>query len=554
MKRTLWALCAVLALGFIGLAPSQASAAVKCNTVTVSGSAWPQNRLWICADPTAAPPNNQVTAADITSATQALQKLGSGSISTASNAKTQLNTSDHNFFVFLSKSDFATYCLQGASANLPAPTPLPCPTITPTDYGTSFPTGSVWSSITWANDVHAALGETIGNTMAHEAGHQLDTVYGFSVYGSGRISQEPREYAIRMTGATLTLTGSVTAGDTLTLNITGQFTSGSNAYTTIPLTHPVVAGDSLANIATDFKNQINTNSTFLNSAYNVNATATGASLVISSKAVITYSKTTVGTAGHAATEVLTLSDYDFPHFITQTPPQPQCSPSAGVFATYIDVNGLYFCGNYQDVTTTGTVHNNDTITLRITNVVLSGGFKDYSWTVPATGTFTTTDVATNLKNLISADTATLGPWRITVTSTSNVLHFSDGTGVSTFSMTTTGSETFNIGVLGKGKGNSLNKIGYPDYMIDHNELVLRQGWPHYFLTHTNNCGASANCWSELFAEQTALIAGQIVGTPQTQDDFMQSGNFSCTRNIVQSLEKNGVMPSPTSFPYSTMCK
>ncbi|MCC7527095.1 MAG: RHS repeat-associated core domain-containing protein [Candidatus Melainabacteria bacterium] len=161
---------------------------------------------------------------------------------------------------------------------------------------------------------------------------------------------------------TATIAGTTTAGDTLTVNVYDAGLAGGLES----VNYTVLAGDTLATMATNLAALINADTSL--SAIAVRATAAGTVITLNSKStnLTTYRTTTNATA----TATLTLSN-----------------PVSAWTAVAIG----------------GTITAGDVLTLTFYDAGLTGGSTAVSYTVAAADTLTT--IATNFKNAIDADTA-----------------------------------------------------------------------------------------------------------------------------------------------------
>ena len=624
MKRftTLAGLAFASLIGAFAFTAPAHAAPIDCTTVTQASGPqhYPQNYLWVCTG---------VTASDSNAARDSLAKLGNVAIGAVSDAKTQLSTPSHYVYVFSNQADFHTYCAQVGNLH---PTPA-CASGIPADAtGITYTLdgGTTYQSLVFEDKASVAPNTSVGNTAAHEAGHQLDRIYGVSLYGTGYASQETREFAFKLTGASaLVQGGPITVGDTLTITFEGTLLSST------PVTYTVAAGDTTTSlIATHFASKINGTAALTTSTIDVNATTNGARINITSDAILKYSVSATGNR-----ESLALSDYDWPTFLART---PQCALSGGVFSEELAANGNPICSGLQPSTVGGTVHATDVITLKVTDTTLTGGFENVPYTVLA-GANTTT-IATGIAAAITAD-SNLSTHNIKAVSSGSAVSISSGTNLSTYGVTYSmgSTTTLTLGSQTIGGGNTLAN-GFSGT----NDAVLQAAWPadfttvnlgtptalggtitatdvltvvvsdailpggmetvhytvvagttasnalafaakiaadpvlsahnisayaldsHVYITSatgstyafSTNVGATetltqgvlTNGWNELFADETAFLAGPTVGGNQTQDDYLGSGNFVCSKNFVNAVEKTGAAPTATSFAYSPACK
>lgn len=537
MKRlaTLAGLAFAALLGSFAMS-APAHAAVTCTTPTTSGTnTYPMNYLWICNG------TGTVTAGDINAVNGSLGHLGNVNVGVVSDAKTKMASNKHYIYVFANSTDYNAYCTGTGDGNNTANPPIPgCHTILSSEGGVTVidnVTG-IDQSIIIENQVSGNI--TMAETAAHEAGHQLDSIYGIAKNGSGLISGQgntpaiTNEFAFKLTGASAVVQGGpITVGDTLTITFKGTLLSST------PVTYTITAGDTTTSlIATHFATQINGVSALTSSPINVNATASGATIQITSGAILSYSVSATGNR-----ESLALSNYDWPAFDALTP----CSINTAVFNAHQDHNGVYICSSLAQGTVGGTIHTGDIMGISVTDGAVSPNPRSVSYTVQAGDT--TTKIAAGLALAINNDTGTgsLHAAGITATSSGAVLSISSGTNNSTYAyspgMGVTETLT-GLSTVTAGNGATLSNT-YSSYTT--NDKVLQVAWPYYF----TNSGSVL--WAELFAEETSKAAGgNSVPGGQTQDNYLGSGNFICSKFLVQTLENSGNMPTQAQF--SSACK
>jgi len=535
---------AALVGSFAMSAPAHATSTVTCTTPTTSGSnTYPENYLWICSS--ASSGTGHVPDADASAANTALGHLGGAGVGLASNAKTQMASNKHYIYVFADDDDYNganAYCTGTGDGNNTANPPIPgCHALLPSEVAltTINSTSGIDQTVIIASRVDATTvhNTNVANTTVHEAGHQLDVIYGASLYGSGNVaSDQVHEFGTKLTGLTTVFAGTITAGDTLELTF-----NGAQLSSPVTIIHNVVGTDTLTTIASDFKTKINSNTALTAAAIGVQATSSAGTLTVTSKAILTYTKDDIG-SGHT---VMTLSSYDWPTFDAAI----ACKNGSGVFQSHKDENGVYICSSLAQGTVGGTIHPTDIMGITVTDNAVSPNPRSVSYVVKTGDTDTT--IAAGLALAINNDTGTgsLHNAGITATSAGAVLSISSGTNASTYAYspgmgvteTLTGLSTTPV----SGAGNTFSNTYNADTF---NDVALQQAWPYYF----TNAGAAL--WSELFAEETAIVAGQTAPLGQTQDDYLGSGNFSCSKNFVNAVENTGSPPSTTSFPYSSQCK
>jgi hypothetical protein len=319
MKRLL-TLAGLALASFIGAfaftAPAHAT--VSCSTTT-SGQ-FPDNRYWYCGS----------TSGYNSSAQGGLVNLG-----TNAKSATVLNNSSHNFFVFASVSDYNGYC-GGTGAGS-----VPCDTINSNERGHTWQALSgVWYSVVIENQQGSTnttvISTRLKNTMAHEAGHQLDIYYGVNVTGGGAASVVGKDFDTKLNAAVygdivkfnalstvpctgvglytsqlseMDVEGAGTGNrymcqSTQTATITGTPSTGSITFvvhdTTLTggmasIIQSVTTGQSANTVATNLAANI----TSVLSASGISATASGAviTLVSSTGVQTTYTATVSGTEG-----------------------------------------------------------------------------------------------------------------------------------------------------------------------------------------------------------------------------------------------------------------
>lgn len=511
-----------------------AHAAFGCTTPTVSGGAYPQNYLWFCED-TAVHPLQATTKTD---AVDALQKLGNGSTA-SSDAKTKMSSNKHYVYIFYSQTEYNSYAT--ATGNIGSNPPVPKKfSFTDIAQSQKWDDGSgnmVEQSIIIETDVLANSSHTtIGNTTAHEAGHQLDGIYGDSIYPPAGINNYAsifgREYAFKLTGETVTFTTSATVpGTVLTLGF--QSATGS----LITETYTAMNGDTTTSIANTFKMKINNDASL--TALGVSATSSGAAVMVYSDTILKYTKTGNG---------ITLSSYDWQEFITSS--TAQCGRSQGLFKGFKDQNGNEICGSLQQGVVGGTSFAGEFVYVTITDPSINGGAA-HNVAGPVGAGFTTTQIAAMLATNINNDT-TLNPGspkNITATSSGSNVYITSSTGnTTTYSFHVSGShETF---VASGGTVSGSGEQPMNTYAGLRNDKLLQQAWPYYFQPQT--VGGSTKLWAELFAEQSSIRAGKIMSGDQTPDNWLGSGEFICSTKVVEKLGTSGSLP--TSTDYATQCR
>ena len=247
--------------------------------------------------------------------------------------------------------------------------------------------------------------------------------------------------------------------------------------------------------------------------------------------------------------MMTLSNYDWPAFDGAI----ACKNGSGVFQTHKDVNGALICSSGMTASLAGTPVSGNIVAITVTDSVEGGNHYSVGYLVPNnTTTLATiaTELATNLNNPSYNNGTGPNPlpgWGVSATAVGSQVTISSGTNASTY---TNSSNNTNVTISGltsitAGGGNTFSNTYSADKF---NDAVLQLAWPHYFFN------TDAPFWVELFAEETAIVAGQAAPLGQTQDDYLGSGNFICSKNFVNAVENTGSPPTGTSFPYSSGCK
>lgn len=632
MKKLI-ALAGIVVSALLGslAVPTAANATVTCVTPTVSGGLYPQNYLWICQDSADTP----LTNSEKNSAIAALGKLGGTSTSVVADAETRMSTADHYVYLFKNIARYQDYCQQVSN---PTPTPV-CSTIDPAALGTTFPTlgTSAWQSLIFRDNVVAAgMNNTIGNTAAHEVGHQLDVIYGQVLYGGGRVSDRGRDLDFKLSGMKVTISGTAVAGHQVKLTFEGEFVNPS-----VTISYTVQSGDTLQTISNQLVSLINSDSTLTAPGVKLRASNSGTTTIsVLSDSPLMYGNQVVGTG--VLLEVLTQSEYDWDHVITRT---PSCAENSGVFSKEIDDSGRYICGDLQKVTVSGTIHAGDVMRVTFTDTALGGSSPlNVDYTVPSGANAAT--VAAGISNAINLNSTLANAGLHSLyPGSGGTFRLTSQTRTTSYSVQRLSGTTTNIALSGgivAGGGDELTLT----YDFVYNSTVLQNAWSYYFqnarmfhvggtlaqndqvnviirdpallgggVTVTvpytlgpgedrlsvayaiadaiNNDGtlsaagitASAyddsesvevkglslggsvdysstgtttvvvdNPWQELFAELTAISAGQQVAGNQTPDDFLaiNVGNFTCSQKFVQVIQATGALPTPSD--YNNACK
>ncbi|MBX9720849.1 MAG: LysM peptidoglycan-binding domain-containing protein [Candidatus Obscuribacterales bacterium] len=536
---------------FAFTAPAHAATTCTSPTTGFSPNSYPQGFLYICESP-----GNTVAAGDVTAAKNALAKLGGVNAGANSNAKdtSHMATNNHYVYVFAKYADFIGGANQYCTASGNNTSSPPVPPCTPTSGTGSIPasavgwtytkSGGIWQSIIFMdriNGLTSPIYTTTGNTVAHEAGHQLDSIYGTALYGTGHLaSEEGNEFALKVTGMKVTFSGSViTPGNVLNLSF-----QGTQLSSPIVKTHTVAMGDTLSSIAADFVSKINSDSTLHSSPILSNATQSGNTVIVTSHAVLFYSNSSTGTGGHAPTTSMAQSNYDFPNFDTLV----ACTNNAGIFSQQLDHTGANICSSRINVTVSGTVTVGDTIIIQVNDNAMSTNPHSFAYQVVAGDT--TAKIATGLSQAINGTfnmDHIFTNAGITGLASGSVLRISSGTGNATTAINASSgiSETITISSRTDGAGDTLSNTYSSHAFLDG---TLRPAWDHDFTD------VDSPLWAELFALETAIIANQTTPGNGTPDHYLGSGNFICSKNFVNALEKNGAVPGAGNFPYSTDCQ
>ncbi len=541
MKRYLLALCSVLGLAFIGLSPTQAQAqAMTCATVTVAGGAYPQGFLWQCGNNTA---GHQPSGTDVFSATTALTQLG-GPMTGTADAKTQLSNANHYVYIFQTPADFDTYCHQVGN---PTPTPATCPLLANilNDNGTTYPIqAATEQSIIFAGNTDGSANSNVAQTTAHEVGHQLDDIYGVSLYGTNSASQINREFATKLTGFAVTVGGTKHTGDIL--KITMQPIGGA----LVTASYTVVSADTLTTIATHLTSAINASSIHSTPFFGT-ATSSAAfiSFSLNSSTILAYS---TNVSGAGATETLTLNNYDWPATNLVT---PQCAPNNGLFTSQKDQNGKFICGTIVSGSVAGTPTVGDVYAFTVTDTQGTTINEPISYTVPSVPTPTQANIAAGIIAKINADPV-LSPRHITAKAAGgSLIQITSGTQMTSYSAPTvtpsgSGHGSWSLGSVSSGGGNTLSNS-----YSGTNSQVLQAAWSvgEFFIAVTENSGAID--WPEVFADNTAKVAGQDKGGNQNPSAYYQNNGFICTLEYVKSVEQTGKAPGTVGgIPYAPGCK
>jgi len=336
MKRYSLALFAVLALGFIGLSPSKAQAAVSCSELSNNGY-YPQGYLTWCASSTYN-----------SSKQDALTGLYTLS-ATFADAKKKLTVSPTTqfFFVFNSVADLMSYCTATGNTTSNPPVPV-CPSSTPPSgiNGVTWRSGSAGSYVYWSAAIMTNIaggastyGYHVGNTLVHEAGHQLDAVYGQSIYGGGAASQEFTDTQERITGTEIVIGGTPEVPNAV--DLTFDF-SGGIAY---GVDYSIHAGDTPTDVAIAVAAAINNFSTFHQTAFKTQATSVGTSVYITTHADIWYDVSVSGTTppNYVTATIKANAAFDISKLDTLSFATDQCNPIGSLYLGQMDQSGAFIC-------------------------------------------------------------------------------------------------------------------------------------------------------------------------------------------------------------------
>lgn len=604
-----------------------AHAAVACSSPTVSGGAYPQGYLWICQDPG----DTALTASEKNSAINALAALGNTAVNVSSDAKTKMSTANQYVYLFKNYTRFNNYCNQVGN---PTPTPA-CNTGASGLLGFTYATGSTWQSLVFRDPIvgpPAQPNATIGETTAHEAGHQLDLLYGQSLYLGGRASDRGRDFDFKLSGMKVLIGGTAVAGHQVQLTFEGYRVSPA-----VTISYTVMAGDTLQTISNQLVSLINANGSLSNTGVHARASNSGTTTItVLSDGQLKYGNAVVGTG--PLIEVLTQGSYDWDHVIKRT---PACAENTGVFSKEIAANSHYICGQLQKVTIGGTMHSGDVLRVAITDAAIPGTV-NVDYTVPA-GSPTIAIVAAGVAAQVNA-TSSVTSKGITAfyQGSGSDFRLSSQTNATTYVVSRLSGTTTTItknGAIVNGGADTLST----EFNYNYNDMPMKAAWAYYFtpyqwynlagtptngdditttffssvigtptivtyhittvgqtlgqvamgiatqfnanttlsgagitakgfsdgsviisglgitdsyeLSTTGNTTASpTNPLGELYAELTAITAGQGTSGNQSQDDFLAKnvGNFPCSQTFVERTQKTGALPVPGD--YSTNCK
>jgi LysM repeat protein len=501
--------------------------AVTCTTPTTPGpNTYPMNFLWIC--------NGTGTVTQGDAANGALGHLGGVEVGTASDAKNNMTSNKHYIYVFANITDYNSYCSKTADGNNTANPPIPaCETILQNEGGLTTIDNQTGIDQTIIIENRVSGNISMAETAAHEAGHQLDSIYGISLYKSGLASAQARDFDFKLTGETVIYEGGpITAGDGMTLTFKGT------SLSPVTISYTVKSTDTLSSIASGMAEAIRGNTTLTGSPVKMVPAASGPTLTIKTATILTYSQNTTGVDGHSANETQSLSNYDWPAFDAQN----GCVINTGVFSGHQDQSGVFICSSLAQGTVGGTATAGDFVGVVVTDPELDPNPHRAAYVVQAGDT--TTMIAAGVAKVINGDSIYRAAG-ITATSFGDVVNIVSGTNKSSYGpfLHGSGSETFSFSKAIPGGGPTLSNT----YTSDNtNDAVLTQAWPYYF---TNSAKV---LWAELFAEETAIVAGQNVPQGATQDDYLGSGNFICSKFLVEILENSGSLPSQAQYP--SACK
>lgn len=302
MKRFL-ALAGLALAALIGSfsisAPAHAS--VSCSTTT-SGQ-FPDNQYWYCG----------FTSGYKSAMQGSFTRLGADS-------KTKLTAApaNHQFYAFKSQNDYDTTC---------SPTTIPCgQTLAANEQGRTWTQGATYTLVLEDNQGSSdpsVISTRLVTTMAHEAGHHLDPIYGpvsgaaFASFAGtdfdNKLSIDITKFnalatakctAVGLYTSQFDQNGNLICSSNQTATIGGTASTGNITLTIIDPTltggqviiiQPVTAGQSTTTIATNLKNAINGVPQLTTAG--ITATSSGAvvTMISATGKKTTYTRTISGT-------------------------------------------------------------------------------------------------------------------------------------------------------------------------------------------------------------------------------------------------------------------
>ena len=305
LKRSFLALVAlILGVGIFGAVPQQAHAQtygnVTCTVYTNTIMSFPHGKLWNCSP-----------SANVNTVAAVLGGIGS-------DAKSKLDASDGEFYIFENYADWNDYCSNSAGA-------FPCASGVTSDVSgwtytssSSVPTSLLFYEFAWAGSV--ALSD-LSATTAHEAGHQLDPLYGptlsaseasaSSLYtsklakdwtnfnaltdcGVGGVFRAKRDSLLHWicgSKVTATVGGTITNNNTITLTFTDLALSPNPDQVMVT----VVTGDTTSTVAGKLAAAINANTNLTSHGISAIANVNQVNITSYTGREATYSKITTGT-------------------------------------------------------------------------------------------------------------------------------------------------------------------------------------------------------------------------------------------------------------------
>jgi len=344
MKRTLWALCAVLGLAFIGLAPSKAQAAVTCSPQTMVG--FTHTILYTCTG---------VTSTDLADAKQAFSVLKPNSADTM-----HLDDGNHVFYMFANDTEYQPYTVVNPALPYKAP-PANAQANTWSDTSTS---PSKWYTVIFMNKLITASTKHTQNAVNHEAGHHFDRFYSSVVNGAESTSEVGTVFGVKTTGAQITVGGGSPyvlhnkIKLTISLLDARRYLAGTttpnpyfNTYTDAfgPTVYSfekelTVAGETPQSIAAWFVSQINGYPSLVSKGIAAIPTSPTASATFyihsTGQYVVKYEKAYTPASGATFT-FSQFFEHDWSEFINST--DVKCAASGSIWGGYQDSFGNYIC-------------------------------------------------------------------------------------------------------------------------------------------------------------------------------------------------------------------
>lgn len=449
-----------------------------CTQITAGPASWPEGgHSYYCGAATAA--NGALMLAPLNGFTN----MGKTSTEMVNLAGGTNGTNRGNFYLFDTPAEYAA-----AFPTYAQPTPGAIG-LTVRDGGTG---AAIFTAIFQRNSF-GVTNQFIGNTTAHELGHWVDALEGAVLTGDEVIY----------------LNGAVTVGHTITISATNGQIVGNTASVSVTS----VAGDTLTTLSTKLKNAVNATAALTSKGFT--ATSSGASFTINYVGTSgpTYAYTITGAGAiteqvwldsgirASAAALLTHSLHGNPANtngdIFTFNGKANCNTSAsGVFNRQQDSDLKYICSTNTIGSMSGTITNNDQLTLTITDPAMNGGIGVPIHVQAMTGD-TTATLATKFKNAINMN-GTLSGAKITATSSGSNITINSGTGnVTTYSyFNAGGTENMTLVNQGNGEGSTLSTLKYNSAAS--NWTNLQTAWPgavSIFVTDSET-------FAEVFAAQT----------------------------------------------------